>query len=49
MDPVQVAMLSVGSALIVIGTINRRRREKNAAWLLASGAIIFLLGGFMLA
>ena len=48
MAPLQVVSFSVGALFVVIGAIYRWRQGKNAAWFLVLGALIFVLGGFVL-
>jgi uncharacterized membrane protein len=44
----EVVLWSVGALLIVIGAVNRRRKEKNALYFLIPGIVIFILGCLVL-
>jgi hypothetical protein len=45
---VKIVFFAAGTLLLVIGTVNRLRREKNATWFLVSGAVLYLLGALIL-
>jgi hypothetical protein len=40
----QVILCSIGALLIVVGSINLRRKEKGALYFLIPGVVIFILG-----
>jgi uncharacterized membrane protein HdeD (DUF308 family) len=45
---VKLFFFAVGTLLLVIGVVNRLRREKKATWFLVSGAVSYLLGALIL-